>query len=82
MRMFGTGSETCHQDRQNIVYVYVNYPQSKGELVSSFNKQDSFFFLVEDLPEVLFYACIGFLRSKRKFCYGVRLTYVKEDIMF
>ena len=43
MRMFGTGSETGQQNRQNIVYVYVNYPQSKGELASSFNKQDSFF---------------------------------------
>ena len=43
MRMFGTGSETRQQNRQNIVYVYVNYSQSKGELASSFNKQDSFF---------------------------------------
>ena len=63
MRMFETCSETGQQNRQNIVYVYVNYPQSKGELASSFNEQDLAFFFIEYLPEVLFYACIGFLRS-------------------
>ena len=63
MRMSGTGSETGQQNRQNIVYVYVNYPQSKGEIASSFNEQDLAFFFIEYLPEVLFSTCIVFLCS-------------------
>ena len=44
----------------------MNYPSLKGEWASSFNERDLAFFLAEQLeylPEVLFSACIVFLRS-------------------